>query len=74
MNPIYQFLKENNLTTKDEKTFERDYSDSAKAKELYNKAIELEESGNMLKNIERQLLYDIYFETSELMGIKPKEF
>jgi len=33
---IYKFLKENNLTTKDEATFNKDYSNAEKQKELYN--------------------------------------
>lgn len=32
---IYKFLKDNNLTTKDEVTFNKDYSNSEKQKELY---------------------------------------
>ena len=34
-NPIYDFLKANKLTDKDEATFLKEYSDSSKAKELY---------------------------------------
>ena len=34
-NKIYDFLKANKLTDKDQQTFLKDYSDSAKAKELY---------------------------------------
>jgi hypothetical protein len=34
-NPIYQFMKTNNLTDKDEKTFLNEYSDSKKAQELH---------------------------------------
>ena len=33
---IYKFLKDNKLTTKDEATFNKDYSSSEKQKELYN--------------------------------------
>lgn len=32
---VYQFLKDNGLTTKDEKTFNKEYSSSEKQKELY---------------------------------------
>lgn len=35
-NDIYQFLKNNNLTTKSEEDFLAEYSDEAKAQELYN--------------------------------------
>ena len=34
-NPIYQFMKTNNLTDKDEKTFLNEYSDPKKAQELH---------------------------------------
>ena len=34
-NNIYDFLKANKLTDKDQQTFLKEYSDSAKAKELY---------------------------------------
>lgn len=34
-NPIYDFLKKNGLTTKDEAGFLKEYSDSTKARELY---------------------------------------
>jgi hypothetical protein len=34
-NPIYDFLKANGLTDKDEVTFLKEYSDSTKAKELH---------------------------------------
>jgi len=34
-NEIYDFLKKNNLTDKDETTFLKEYSDSTKARELY---------------------------------------
>ena len=34
-NPIYDFLKANNLTSKDESSFISEYSDPAKAKELH---------------------------------------
>jgi hypothetical protein len=60
MNPIYQFLKENNLTTKDEKTFERDYSDSAKAKELYGFFQE-----NKLTEKDFNSFYDTYLKKKE---------
>lgn len=33
---IYKFLKDNNLTTKDEASFNKDYSNAEKQKELYN--------------------------------------
>ena len=35
-NPIYDFMKANRLTNKDEATFLKEYADSAKAKELYS--------------------------------------
>lgn len=34
-NPIYKFLKDNGLTTKDETTFAKEYSNKEKQKELY---------------------------------------
>jgi hypothetical protein len=34
-NPIYDFLKANNLTSKDESSFISEYSDPAKAKKLH---------------------------------------
>jgi hypothetical protein len=34
-NPIYKFLKSNNLTTKDEASFIKEYSSESKAQELY---------------------------------------
>ena len=36
LNPIYQFLKSNNLTDKDEKTFLNEYSNPQKANELHS--------------------------------------
>lgn len=35
VNPIYDFLKKNNLTDKDESSFTKEYSDPNKLKELY---------------------------------------
>lgn len=35
VNPIYDFLKKNKLTDKDEATFTKEYSDPNKLKELY---------------------------------------
>ncbi len=60
MNPIYQFLKENNLTDKDEKTFEKDYSDSTKAKELYGFFQE-----NKLTDKDFNSFYDTYLKKKE---------
>ena len=60
MNPIYQFLKENKLTTKDEKAFERDYSDSTKAKELHSFFQE-----NKLTTKDFNSFYDTYLKKKE---------
>jgi hypothetical protein len=66
MNPIYQFLKDNKLTAKDEKTFEKDYSDTSKAKELYGFFQE-----NKLTNKDFNSFYDTYLKKKERSAEPP---
>ena len=62
-NPIYDFLKANNLTDKDEATFLREYSDSAKAKELYSFF-----ETNKLTDKDFNGFYDTYLKKKEVGG------
>lgn len=67
-NPIYNFLVENKLTTKDRATFEKEYSDPKKAQELYGFL-----QSNNLTTKEYDDFYSTYFspkkkETSPSIG------
>jgi hypothetical protein len=55
-NPIYQFLKQNNLTDKDEATFTKEYADPKKAQQLYSFFKE-----NNLTDKDSTTFYDTYF-------------
>ena len=63
-NPIYKFLKENNLTTKDENSFLKEYSDPNKAKELYGFL-----KTNNLTTKDEVSFYDTYFKKKNLGGV-----
>ncbi len=63
-NPIYKFLKENNLTTKDEGSFLKEYSDPNKAKELHGFLVK-----NNLTTKDEASFYDTYFKKKNLGGI-----
>jgi predicted GNAT family acetyltransferase/peptidoglycan hydrolase-like protein with peptidoglycan-binding domain len=63
-NPIYKFLKENNLTTKDEGSFLKEYSDPNKAKELHGFLV-----NNNLTTKDEASFYDTYFKKKNLGGI-----
>ena len=55
-NPLYKFLKDNNLTTKDESSFMKEYSDPNKAKQLHGFLKE-----NNLTTKDEVSFYDTYF-------------
>lgn len=55
-NEIYKFLKENNLTTKDQASFEKEYSDPNKAAELHKFFVD-----NNLTKKDSAAFYDSYF-------------
>lgn len=59
-NEIYKFLKANNLTTKDEKSFLNEYSDSSKAKELFGFF-----QSNNLTTKDFNSFYDTYLKKKE---------
>ena len=59
-NEIYKFLKDNNLTDKDEKTFLKNYSDIGKAKELYTFI-----QSNGLTQKDFNSFYDTYLKKKE---------
>lgn len=59
-NEIYKFLKENDLTDKDEASFTKEYSDPKKAKELHNFMIE-----NDLTDKDSATFYETYFDPSK---------
>jgi hypothetical protein len=63
-NPIYKFLKENNLTTKDENSFLKEYSDPNKAKELHGFL-----KSNNLTTKDEVSFYDTYFKKKNLGGV-----
>ncbi len=63
-NQIYDFLKANNLTTKDEATFQKEYSDPQKAAELHKFLQE-----NKLTTKSKEEFYQTYFEPQ----VKKKE-
>lgn len=69
-NDIYQFMKANNLTDKDEKTFLNDYSNPQKAKELYSFF-----QANKLTDKDETSFYDTYLKKKEpsqsLVGESP---
>jgi len=67
-NEIYQFLKANKLTDKDESTFLNEYSDSTKAKELYGFF-----EANKLTDKDFNQFYDTYLKKKEVStdGSKP---
>ena len=54
-NEIYQFLKSNNLTDKDEKSFTQEYSDPKKAEELHSFFVQ-----NKLTDKDSATFYDTY--------------
>jgi hypothetical protein len=55
-NEIYAFLKQNNLTSKDEASFNKEYSDPKKAEELHNFFVE-----NKLTTKDSASFYETYF-------------
>ena len=59
-NNIYDFLKANKLTDKDQQTFLKEYSDSAKAKELYGFF-----QANQLTDKDFNSFYDTYLKKKE---------
>jgi len=59
-NKIYDFLKANKLTDKDQQTFLKEYSDSAKAKELYGFF-----QANQLTDKDFNSFYDTYLKKKE---------
>ena len=59
-NKIYDFLKANKLTDKDQQTFLKEYSDSAKAKELYGFF-----QANQLTDKNFNSFYDTYLKKKE---------
>lgn len=59
-NNIYDFLKANKLTDKDQQTFLKEYSDSAKAKELYSFF-----QANKLTDKDFNSFYDTYLKKKE---------
>lgn len=63
-NPLYKFLKENNLTTKDESSFMKEYSDPNKAKELHGFL-----KSNNLTTKDEVSFYDTYFKKKNLGGV-----
>ena len=63
-NPLYKFLKENNLTTKDESSFMKEYSNPNKAKELHGFLV-----SNNLTTKDEASFYDTYFKKKNLGGI-----
>ena len=62
-NPLYKFLKENNLTTKDESSFMKEYSDPVNAKRLHGFL-----KSNNLTTKDEVLFYDTYFKKKNLGG------
>lgn len=65
-NPIYNFLKANKLTEKDEATFLREYSDSAKAKQLHGFF-----QANKLTDKDFNSFYDNYLKKKEPSVVSP---
>jgi hypothetical protein len=63
-NPIYKFLKENNLTTKDESSFLKEYSNPSKVKELHGFL-----KSNNLTTKDEVSFYDTYFKKKNLGGV-----
>jgi hypothetical protein len=63
-NPLYKFLKENNLTTKDESSFMKEYSDPNNAKKLHGFL-----KSNNLTTKDEASFYDTYFKKKNLGGI-----
>jgi len=63
-NPLYKFLKDNNLTTKDESSFMKEYSDPNKAKQLHGFLKE-----NNLTTKDEVSFYDTYFKKKNLGGV-----
>jgi len=59
-NEIYQFMKANSLTDKDEKTFLNEYSNPKKAKELYSFF-----QANKLTDKDETSFYDTYLKKKE---------
>jgi len=59
-NPIYQFMKSNNLTDKDEKTFLNEYSDPKKAQELHSFM-----KSNNLTDKDSSSFYDTYLKKKD---------
>ena len=55
-NPIFDFLKENNLTDKDQQSFEKEYSDPKKAEQIHEFFKE-----NKLTDKDSTSFYDTYF-------------
>jgi hypothetical protein len=58
-NPIYTFLKENNLTDKDPQTFSKEYSDPKKAEQIHQFFVE-----NKLTDKDSASFYDTYLKPS----------
>ncbi|MCE9537888.1 MAG: hypothetical protein K8R85_01540, partial [Bacteroidetes bacterium] len=59
-NEIYQFMKANSLTDKDEKTFLNEYSNPQKAKELYSFF-----QANKLTDKDESSFFDTYLKKKE---------
>jgi hypothetical protein len=59
-NPIYKFMKDNNLTTKDEKTFLNEYSNPKKASELHSFML-----SNNLTTKDSASFYDTYLKKKD---------
>lgn len=66
-NPIYDFMKANNLTDKDEKTFLQEYSDPNKAKEIHAFF-----QANKLTDKNFDSFYGEYLKKKEVSGTMPK--
>lgn len=69
-NPIYKFMKSNNLTKLDEKAFLDIYSKPEKAKEVHDFML-----SNKLTNLDESKFYDTYFKKKEQPAVfeKPSE-
>jgi len=67
-NPIYSFMKANNLTTKDEATFMSEYSDVDKSQELWSFM-----NNNKLTEKPFDAFYGEYFEKKKPTGIVKSE-
>ena len=59
-NPIYKFMKENNLTQMDEASFIKAYSDPQKSAEIHKFMVD-----NKLTNLDANAFHSAYFDTSK---------